>query len=1755
MSAISNSLLDAINTISTNAVKASNATLTIECTITEVEDAGLQIYKVNYKDNIFSATSSSGSYNVGDIVYVLVPEGDFSKPKMILGAVVPSSANLVEEEVTDNYIEISENLFGNISDVELCSYKLTPHDTPVTDISNFKNNILNYLNDGHRDFVFSMQIKTNLDLEQQRIGNYGIQLHLPVVVDDGHGGQEHTEQILNMDISSILGNPYRLNNFTYQEIRYTFPDNVKQDNSEDAKELLLEKFAINFPLQDDNKDPDIFIKDISFKAVDILTAEHKEGYYLSLVCKDGNYFVENSGDKIIEPVLKLNGKSSKINTDEQDCYWFIEDSSVNSSSPEYTYIAKSGQRCLNDLNLETSQYVTNVLSYTVKRESVIAEVKYRCSLVNVSKQIQKDAYITLSNKNKVIECFLTTVDNINTYPKDMGNVSLIATVEGIKSSDRIDLAQRRLDIDTEKELDSSVITIQGTSYIPIPDTDIGNQEGKASMPVSAISSQANKIICTFYISNEDKYGVVTQKILGTKEIIVQTTAEMVQHIAVQNGDVLYKYDGNGNSPMVADYAYPYQAKKTIPDITFKVYKNDGTELNEDEYNYCDIKQLIPKNSMIKKGERGQESEGDYYKYGGKGIEFQSLGYDIEDIWNPKKTDNYIILTVNFKDINLTEEINIKFVKEGESGTNGSAYTGMITFNNGLNPTQHDKQPTYDEIDNLKICRLQLIHITNGEKAGWYYNKNGYVGGELVSAENYKFQFGIKLYCNGEVRDLTDSDEVNQNTFDEFTTHPKLKHDSGDKFIIDENASEDKFCTIIYAEIKVGNVGALYEDGTDQEIIYAYYPVEVITITSSDTYDITKGVPYIADGYSQVLYASDGTNPQFDSTNPFRLDNSTSIINEYTDSYIYEQYSSSNIQRMQESESPQKCKGIPITRYNSGDSLNYIQVTLKAKGNEYQEKIEEDLNELNTQLDEYNNYINNLNKLLSTNTESGLLKQLYDKIDSFKIDINDKLSQVDILTFLNKRQSILSKIEEFKKFMDNNKKKMSKYNESVTSLRVLRTDLQNVANHLSDISNYINNIPALGNTVDGAGLSSKTKKQFNEYKKQINEALNKFKNCINDTDTLAAYVDLINYLRIFINQCPNFSKEDYDPFNIYFDLLSFKDTYNGMINRLAGPQLTTTDQISDYAFVSTKSDINNLINQIINIMDKILKQKYDEQTIELILQYTERKKDILIEIKGLNEILKYFIQGYLVISRPIIMLYNRYGMSNIIGQDGNKLYIDESDNPQYLLAPQVGAGKKDKNNLFTGMVMGIRGFGKDTENKSKQTGLFGYHENIQTMFLNAEDGSAIFGKSGTGQIIIDPSTDNGLIYSSTYQKKYKIDGKPDGYSTNNISGEGMLIDFTNSYIHLQNETYEKDKNGNFVLDENNQQIKIKDPGRIYSGNHNSLKNKNDGFYLSKEGLSIGSKVKITEEGIAYFGTNAVNNGTKCQKINGGNPDSNPPANSSITYNATELGFDFDNNKITGNDNSVYIGTDGIRLGTQFAVDNTGNMSAKNIKIKDVAEIGNQKIEKGNIVGNPEDSNQIILDANGAIKSVYGEGNDDYNQIIDRSGDAYFKNIHCNNVFTIGQEGTNNYQSSSDNGQGGFTNTFSFGMGNYGSIASGGFSLSGNGTVYGANGLKMDPTTTKVGDNDLPTYVGNIAANRIDANVINTKIANADLATTGTIKCGSLNITGGSSTINGRLNMTGENGVIAFSDQKMDGSSVVITQGSNSYRVFLAKPVNS
>jgi len=114
-------------------------------------------------------------------------------------------------------------------------------------------------------------------------------------------------------------------------------------------------------------------------------------------------------------------------------------------------------------------------------------------------------------------------------------------------------------------------------------------------------------------------------------------------------------------------------------------------------------------------------------------------------------------------------------------------------------------------------------------------------------------------------------------------------------------------------------------------------------------------------------------------------------------------------------------------------------------------------------------------------------------------------------------------------------------------------------------------------------------------------------------------------------------------------------------------------------------------------------------------------------------------------------------------------------------------------------MGVRGFAKDSEGKKKssQTGLFAYDENVQTYFLNAEDGSAIMGKAHSGQIIIDPKTDKGLIYSSTFYKEFDDTGKPKNYYRSNENGEGMIIDLTTPEIRFGNGNFSVDKNGQMI----------------------------------------------------------------------------------------------------------------------------------------------------------------------------------------------------------------------------------------------------------------------------------------------------------------------------------------------------------------------
>lgn len=89
--------------------------------------------------------------------------------------------------------------------------------------------------------------------------------------------------------------------------------------------------------------------------------------------------------------------------------------------------------------------------------------------------------------------------------------------------------------------------------------------------------------------------------------------------------------------------------------------------------------------------------------------------------------------------------------------------------------------------------------------------------------------------------------------------------------------------------------------------------------------------------------------------------------------------------------------------------------------------------------------------------------------------------------------------------------------------------------------------------------------------------------------------------------------------------------------------------------------------------------------------------------------------------------NAYGNQTINQWDGN-LIVDEQNN--YILSAMVGAGRKDENNKFYGVLMG------DVTNNSKiSTGLYGYRQGVLTYGFN-DDGTAFIGASGSGRIDFD-----------------------------------------------------------------------------------------------------------------------------------------------------------------------------------------------------------------------------------------------------------------------------------------------------------------------------------------------------------------------------------------------------------------------------------
>ena len=204
--------------------------------------------------------------------------------------------------------------------------------------------------------------------------------------------------------------------------------------------------------------------------------------------------------------------------------------------------------------------------------------------------------------------------------------------------------------------------------------------------------------------------------------------------------------------------------------------------------------------------------------------------------------------------------------------------------------------------------------------------------------------------------------------------------------------------------------------------------------------------------------------------------------------------------------------------------------------------------------------------------------------------------------------------------------------------------------------------------------------------------------------------------------------------------------------------------------------------------------------------------------------------------PIYMYLNTYGYSALNDWNGNSIEIDNEGG--YILTPQVGAGEKNASNQFTGLLMGRM---VDSD-KNEKVGLIGLYNGVQTIFLDSKTGRAEFGKSGVGQIILDPSTNEAIIQSGNFSTTAKT---------------GMQINLSNPSIIFGS--------GNFSV---NSAGKLKATDVDISGkitaSEGYIGDKINGFTIDSKYISNGTVTNVyqtTGKGI-YIGTDGINisNGT-------------------------------------------------------------------------------------------------------------------------------------------------------------------------------------------------------------------------------------------------------------------------------------------------------
>lgn len=702
MNNISEQLLQAMDIITEERLRQLKYDKTIQATVYSIVDVDAGEYKVRYNGNIFSAFSedTSKSYSIKDVVYVKVPEGNFSNKKLITSLVTAKSLSDVQlSDLTNSVFEVSptfDALYDGAYDASQ-SYGVIAG-TPVGEIGSstyiFQNSEEYEQNGYHGLFQqYSnnyeyIRLKASFLTQFHNIhnqGNYGIEVEFYT--------KDNSSVKYRLDLQNFNGNPYGFSVYSPQQIILKAQKNYLMGLKSIRlfeEDFVYDKIVKNGIVTDEENRTvaNIFVKDISLQYVDMQDLSDTT-YYLTISAPKGIAFTDKVSSLNLVGRLIYNGEDI-MDSKKCVCQWYERDLSVVIGSDEYSKSAGFGWRKIAG---QTSN------SLTLDATDILYQQKYKLVVV-YNDSITLTAEIAIWNRN----------------------ASYDYSIEQVTDGADIKL-QIRNNADSESLVGDWYLSYPDDSYSSVP-------EGEKKSEI-VVSSYLQYSSVTFYCMVYNSAG----QFIGTLEHTI-VNSESEDDVTISYiGEDSFRYDANG------DISIEDAEKERTLQVNLAWKEGFGTsyfvswlmkDANNKEYEIPTSKELAysPDNSML------ENIWVDKYNI---------LHYNIKQKYRVNFSNNTIIVKIR----TITESIylfnkEILCLKDGDQGTNGTTYITAIRPCNS---------------DGVKLSGLQPLRYNNGWTNDIRVRCYVYKDGELINGNSkysitYKWQGTNVTVENKEV--VTDS---------------------------------------------------------------------------------------------------------------------------------------------------------------------------------------------------------------------------------------------------------------------------------------------------------------------------------------------------------------------------------------------------------------------------------------------------------------------------------------------------------------------------------------------------------------------------------------------------------------------------------------------------------------------------------------------------------------------------------------------------------------------------------------------------------------------------------------------------------------------------------------------------------------------------------------------------------------------------------------------------------------------------------------